>query len=124
MSWSCERGMQAGRCANCGGPAPRKQRCCSAACRRAWADEHVWEAAKIVALANAEYACEECGTLDWDGPIDVHHIEPVEPVVGYRPGCQHHQSNLAVLCRLHHIAVHNALRAKVGDQLMLPVRAA
>src|SRR5262245_19185697 len=124
VGWSCGRGMKPGRCANCGGVAPAKRRCCSAECNRAWAAEHVWGAAKIVALAEAGYACEECGALDWDTVLDVHHIEPVEPVVGYRAGCQHHQANLAVLCRLHHLAIHNALRAQPGEQLMLPVRAA
>lgn len=124
MSWSCGRGMVAGRCAHCGRVTARGRRCCSAGCARLWAAEHVWSAAKAFALARDEYACAECGSLDWDGPIDVHHIVPVEPVVGYRAGCQHHQSNLISLCRLHHLAVHAAMRAKVGEQLALPVRAA
>lgn len=111
--------MVAGRCAHCGDPALRGRRTCSPGCARAWSEQHVWVQARIVALAAAGYACELCGALDWDVPIDVHHRVPVEPVVGYRAGCQHHASNLEVLCRIHHIAVHEALRAKPGTQLRL-----
>lgn len=79
----------------------------------------MWTQARVAALAASGYQCEECGALDWDMPIDVHHRVPVEPVVGYRSGCQHHAENLEVLCRVHHLGVHAALRAKPGEQLRL-----
>lgn len=121
---SCGLPLMVGVCAQCGAAAPKGRRCCSSVCARRWADEHVWGSAKVVALARSGYACEQCGALDYDAVLDVHHVVPVAPVIGYRPGCQHHQSNLVVLCRLHHLAEHAALRAKPGEQLMLPVRAA
>ena len=77
----------------------------------------MWGYARIAAMARDGYACSECGALDWDVPLDVHHIVAVEPVVGYRPGCQHHAENLVTLCRVHHLAIHAALRAPVGTQL-------
>jgi len=121
---SCAGPVPAGTCHQCGGPARRGDRVCSTACRRAWSDHHVWRSARFVALARAGYACEECGALDWDTVLDVHHRRPVDPVVGYRPGCQHHPENLQVLCRVHHLAAHRADRAQPGDQLSFVMVAA
>src|SRR5262245_29689612 len=111
--------MSPGVCGQCGGRAPVGLRTCGSECSREWADLHVWSSARVWALARGEYCCEQCGALDWDTIIEVHHIVPVEPVVGYRHGCQHHPDNLAVLCRVHHLAEHAALRAKPGTQLGL-----
>jgi 5-methylcytosine-specific restriction endonuclease McrA len=83
----------------------------------------VWGHARRVALARAGYACEECGISDWEQNLDVHHIVPVDPIAGYRPGPQHRQENLAVLCQAHHRAIHRALRTPVGQQLVLGLAA-
>lgn len=114
----CER-PESGRCAHCGGPAPAGRRCCSPGCARAWATEHVWGEARRAALARSGYACEECGLTDWEALLEVHHIVPVDPQVGYRTSCAHHRDNLVVLCEVHHAAVHRALRTPVGGQLVL-----
>lgn len=81
---------------------------------------HVWSVAKLAALAAAEWRCAECGASDVDAELNVHHVEPVaRDGHGYDDGCQHHQSNLEVLCVLHHRMRHRALRAKPNTQLVL-----
>lgn len=90
-----------GRCAWCGAPLPvRRARWCSAPCSTAYAINHVWASARLHALAQAGYACEECGATEVSANIQVHHL--AAPVTGrrkYGHGCWHHQTNLEVLCR-------------------------
>lgn len=111
----------AGRCPVCQGATQRGRRCCSPACYRTWAADHVWTHARRVALTNAEWACAICGRTDGDTDLDVHHTEPVNG--DYRNGCQHHQSNLVVLCRQHHADLHRGRRgrrrARHGEQRAL-----
>lgn len=89
--------------------------------RAAWRQEHVWSVARQAALARAGWQCEShgCEITDWDDTLEVHHVEPVEREHGYRNGCQHHQENLRVLCRLHHAMEHRCLRAQPLTQLAL-----
>ena len=76
-----------------------------------------------MALADAGYACVECGATDWETTLEVHHLVPVDPVTGYRTGCAHHQANLQVLCSLHHRALHAAENTPVGSQIALVLAA-
>lgn len=85
-------------------------------------DPHAWPLARRVALAEAGYVCADCGASDWEALLEVHHVVPVA-ADGYGPGCQHHQSNLRVLCRPHHRAIHAAMRARPGEQLRLTLAA-
>ena len=81
---------------------------------------HHWQVAKLAALAAAEWACVECGATDADVELNVHHSVPVaRDGTGYDDGCQHHQTNLEVLCVVHHRMRHRAMRAKVNTQLAL-----
>jgi hypothetical protein len=94
-----------GHCGWCPRPLPpRRRRWCSNACAAAWADHHVWEAAKLAALVRAGYACEKCGATDWESKLEVHHAR--NKVIGrarYGTGCWNHQRNLMVLCAREHL---------------------
>ena len=71
-------------------------------------------------MARAGWACSVCGAVDGDSVIEVHHLEPVQPITGYQVGCQHHAANLIALCHDPcHLAAHRALRARIGEQLTL-----
>lgn len=98
--------------------------CASQPRTRAWRDQHVWPRARQIALTAAVWTCADCGAVDWDTDIEVHHVAPVDPLTGYGPGCAHHQANLRVLCVRCHRATHQALRAKPGTQLSLALVAA
>lgn len=119
---ACPR-AKLGKCAHCDRPTGRGKRTCSPVCAREWAREHVWHAARQVALARAGYACEDCGSLDWDVPLEVHHLVPVDRVIGYRAGCQHHTAGLRVLCASCHRSTHAAMDAAPGAQLALVLAA-
>jgi hypothetical protein len=108
-------------CAWCGTRVPAGRKCCSPACDAAWLANHVWPDARRYALATGRYVCALCGISAWETTLDVHHREPVPPVVGYKPGCQHHQENLLVLCRSCHESEHRAARAAIGEQLRMRV---
>lgn len=110
-------------CLTCGGPDPRRG-FCSSKCRQAWRVEHVWDVARLHALARAGWACSVCGVVDGDSMIEVHHVVPVNTLTGYRTSCEHHATNLAVLCHDPcHLAAHRALRAEIGEQLSLVMAA-
>lgn len=111
-------------CLTCGQRMPARHRgFCDPECRQAWRLEHVWEQARLAALARACWTCSTCGATDDETILEVHHREPVDPVTGRRPGCQHHAEGLVCLCRMCHLAEHRALRAKPGEQLALVVAA-
>lgn len=90
-------------CAWCGDPLPAKRRrWCSDACGGAWAINHHWTTARQHALDREGYACQRCATARPLLRPEVHHIQPVLHRGGYGSGCQHHQTNLMVLCPEHH----------------------
>lgn len=92
------------RCAWCGRPLPPgRRRWCSDACGVDHATNHVWAVARQAALDAAGYACARCPTPVPLLAPEVHHVQPVTHRGGYRPGCQHHQANLVVLCHAHHV---------------------
>jgi 5-methylcytosine-specific restriction endonuclease McrA len=102
-----------GRCEWDGRPLPPlRVEFCSTACEHAFREAHEWPLARVEARARAAGRCQVCAAR----PIEIHHVEPVDD---YGPGCQHHASNLAGLCRTHHAEAHRRLRAKPGTQLDL-----
>lgn len=114
------------RCAGCGAELPpRRRRWCSEACAHRFADEHSWSAARQAALERAGYLCSRCDRRTLD--LQVHHIKLAPD---YGVGCQHHQSNLQVLCAGCHRGEHSFRRdvdrvlvwadGVVSRQLVLP----
>jgi hypothetical protein len=106
-----------GRCEWDGRPLPvRHRKWCSDECSRAYSRNHFWSTARPHAVRLADGRCDVCGS---DEDIEVHHVRPVSPTGGYGAGCQHHQDNLLVLCALHHVEAHAALRAPAGTPLQM-----
>lgn len=102
--WSGEPGC----CQLCGHVLPetgRRRSWCSDACRRAFERNHIWRRARAAARRRGKYRCSwPGGCTTGDNVLEVHHVEPVS-TNGYGVGCQHHQSNLALLCHTHHVQV-------------------
>ena len=106
-----------------------RRRYCSDRCGRLWYENHRWDAAREAAKDRSGYACERCGAAPLEG-LEVHHRIEVDPQHGYRNGCQHHQSNLEVLCGFHHRDEHGFRRevdrlliwadGQISKQLVLP----
>lgn len=95
-------GNAMGGCWACGGPLGKGRRhWCGDACEKDYWRQHLWNWASNQARREQD-ACEDCGVAQRDGyrgpgePLEVHHIVPTGG--DYRPGCQHHRSNLRVLC--------------------------
>lgn len=72
-------------------------------------NDHYWGWARTEALRRSPN-CQDCGRRSWE----VHHIVPL---VGPRGvwTCQHHQTNLRVLCKACHVRVHIQIRAYVAE---------
>lgn len=122
-------GDQPGHCSWCGLLLPpRRRRWCSDSCAQAFADQHVWPAARAAALDRAGWRCERCDSRPLR--LEVHHSVEVDPRDGYEPGCQHHTEGLEVLCRGCHASEHSFRReverllvwadGQVSRQLVLP----
>jgi len=115
-------------CRNCGAmPTGRLQFYCSAPCRDTFEDDHFWGSARHAAVDRmkvydvipthdsvgrvghrpAGVICVRCGERCTP---EVNHIVPVN---GRRPmfGCEHHQSNLEVLCHQCHLDATREQRA-------------
>lgn len=90
-----------GRCELCGAPRRGRKRWCSDACGRVYAINHQWAAARQARLDHDGYLCQRCVSPSPLLHPEVHHVIPVGKL-GYRNGCQHHQSNLLTLCPEHH----------------------
>lgn len=83
-------GDRAGACSWCGAPLPpRRVRWCSDTCAHAYADQHVWTAARRAALDRDGYRCTRCEARP--PRLEVHHRYELDPARhGYEPGCEHH----------------------------------
>lgn len=91
-----------GRCEWCGEARRGRKRWCSKACGIAHAVNHTWAAARQARLDHDGYLCQRCVKPVPLLQPEVHHVIPVGKL-GYRQGCQHHQSNLLTLCHAHHL---------------------
>jgi 5-methylcytosine-specific restriction endonuclease McrA len=111
-----------GLCSWCGSRLPRgRARWCSDDCSHAWAENHIWTTARKARLKRDAHRCSICGSTD---ALHVHHDPPVNPRIGYRRSCAHHQDRLRTLCAAHHVAVHVAMRAPAGTVTQLAMIAA
>lgn len=91
---------------------------------RAWAEQHRWRLARLVALARDAWTCADCGVTDWAAALEVHHLVPLAGVAQYdEAGCHHHVKGLVTLCVACHQYRHLCLRARPGTQLPLLVDA-
>lgn len=93
------------KCRWCGDPFryPRR-RWCSDMCLTHYRQNHVWAQASVAARTRDRF-CQDTSPYEECSPLrDVHHLQPVN---GKRQaGCQHHQTNLVLLCQHHHLARH------------------
>ncbi len=101
-------------CVWCDQPLPKyRRKYCSEKCNDKYfayiLHPTLWGPARIVALEEANYKCEECGaTVD----LEVHHIEPLEHLEERNDSPKNIQSNLKALCRDCHKKAHILLRFK------------
>jgi hypothetical protein len=126
----------AGHCRACGKELTKAQRSwCGGRCQMMYEANHYWAAARHAAMKR-DRGCVKCGWVDdkdcatscgqyffWsravlDGPdnrLEVNHIVPRRGE-GYGTGCHHHQSNLEVLCKKHHLEVTRQQRVAARTQ--------
>jgi len=98
-----------GACHWCSKPLTGRQRSwCSRQCCIEFERNHVWSIARRTTRRKAKYQCQTCGSKT---KLEVNHITPVKGT-GYRLSCNHHLSNLELLCHACHVQVTNQQREK------------